>query len=84
MQAWNDALAGLGTGDTLNMGAAEDPLKRISINPAGRGNSIQDLRLSLVGWKLGQLIGSGAFADGAAVAAWIRRNLGPPAPAAAP
>ena len=81
VQAWNDALAALGTGNTLNMGAAEAPLSRISINPSGRGNSIQDLRLSLVGWRLGQLITSGYFGDRAAVARWIRTNLGaPPSP----
>jgi hypothetical protein len=83
VQAWNDALAAAGTGDTLNMAAAEHALRRVSIGFAGRGNSIQDLRLSMVGWRLGQLISSGAFATGAQVAAWIRANLGAPAPAAA-
>ncbi|MDJ0574107.1 MAG: DUF4157 domain-containing protein [Xenococcaceae cyanobacterium MO_234.B1] len=78
VQAWNEALTALGRGNVLNIGAAEAPLSRISINPAGRGNSIQDLRLSLVGWQLGQLISSGAFGDRAAVARWIRTNLGPP------
>ena len=81
VQAWNEALTALGRGNVLNIGAAEAPLSRISINPAGRGNSIQDLRLSLVGWQLGQLISSGAFGDRAAVARWIRTNLGaPPSP----
>ena len=77
--AWNEAGGALGTSNTLDMSAAETPLSRIAINPADRGNSIQDLRLSLVGWRLGQLIGNGAFADRAAVAAWIRTNLGAPA-----
>ena len=78
VQAWNDALNALGTGDTLNLNAAEAPLSRIQINFQNRGNSIQDLRLSMVGWRLGQLISSGAFGnDRARVAGWIRTNLGP-------
>jgi hypothetical protein len=74
--AWNEALAALGSGERLDMAAAEAPLRRISIDPSKRGNSLQDLRLSLVGWRLGQLIAAGAFPNGAAVAAWIRANLG--------
>ncbi len=78
VQAWNDALTALGTGDELNLAAAEAPLSRIAINNENRGNSIQDMRLSLVGWRLGQLISSGAFGeDRTAVASWIRTNLGP-------
>ncbi|HET7461251.1 MAG TPA: DUF4157 domain-containing protein [Longimicrobium sp.] len=78
--AWNEAQAAMGTGPQLDMAAAEAPLRRIAIDPTLRGNSIQDLRLSAVGWRLGQLIGAGAFASGAAVAAWIRANLGSPSP----
>ena len=78
--AWNEALQALGTDQQLNLGAAEAPLSRIHVDPTQRGNSRQDLRLSLVGWRLGQLIGSGGFADGHAVAAWIRQNLGPQPP----
>lgn len=74
--AWNEALNALGNGPEAKMADAEAPLNRISINPAGRGNSIQDLRLSLMGWKLSQLIASGDLASGAAVATWIRTNLG--------
>jgi hypothetical protein len=84
VQAWNEALHALGSGEQLDMSAAEAPLRRVAINPSGRGNSIQDLRLSLVGWRLGQLISSGSFNDGAAVARWIRSNLGSPASALAP
>lgn len=78
--AWNEALGALGDGTVADTSTAETPLSRISINPAGRGNSIQDLRLSLVGWRLGQLITNGAFADGKSVAAWIRRSLGTASP----
>lgn len=80
IDAWNEALTKLGTDETLNKSALEckdSPLNRISINPAGKGNSIQDLRLSLVGWRLGQLIANGAFQDRASIARWIRINLGP-------
>ncbi len=78
IRAWNEAITALGTGNELNLAAAEAPLSRIAINNANRGNSIQDMRLSLVGWRLGQLIGSGAFGeDRTAVASWIRANLGP-------
>lgn len=82
--AWNEALAAIGSGDALDMAAAEAPLGRIAIDPAGRGNSIQDLRLSLVGWRLGQRIAAGNFSDGAAVASWIRTNLGAAPSGAAP
>ena len=42
-----------------------------------RGNSHQDLRLSLVGWRFGQLVQGGRFADRYAAAGWLRANLGP-------
>jgi hypothetical protein len=84
IQAWNDALDALGTDTTLNMAAAEAPLRRVKIDYAGRGNSIQDLRLSLVGWRLGQMIGNGEFTSRAQVANWIRVNLSATPPAAMP
>lgn len=75
--AWNKAITASGLGDTLDLGAAEPELQRISIVYAQRGNSIQDLRLSLVGWRLGQLLRSNAFGnDRKRVAAWLRTNLG--------
>lgn len=74
---WNRAIAALGSADQLNIGAAQGELSRIAINFAQRGNSIQDMRLSLVGWRLGQMLSSGAFGDDRRrVAAWIRTNLG--------
>lgn len=84
--AWNAALAQLGTGETLEKSALEgptSPLNQIAIDPSQRGNSQQDLRLSLVGWKLGQLLQSSSFSDRASVARWIRANLSPTAPAPA-
>jgi hypothetical protein len=77
LTAWNAALTALGDGPELDLAAAEPLLRTISIHPEWRGNSIQDLRLSLVGWKLGQLLGRHYFGAGTDISAWIRRNLGP-------
>ena len=74
--AWRQAIAALGSTDVLDMAAAEAHLRRIAIDPSKRGNSIQDLRLSLVGWQLGELLQRNHFPDRAAVGAWIRHNLG--------
>jgi hypothetical protein len=75
--AWQQAIEALGVGATLDMSAAEVPLGRIAVDPTMRGNSRQDLRLSLVGWRFGQLISGGRFPDRSAAAAWLRSNLGP-------
>ncbi len=77
--AWNEALARFRS-DGGGLEGPDSPLNRIAVNPALKGNSRQDLRLSLVGYALGLMIGSGAFADRAAVAAVTRRSLGPAAP----
>lgn len=77
VEAWNRAIAALGTANRLNLDAAEPQLQRIGIVFAYRGNSVQDLRLSLVGWRLGQMLRSNAFGnDRQRVAAWLRSNLG--------
>jgi len=83
--AWNEALMMLGPNTTLNPAALEgpaSPLNRIAVDPTLKGNSQQDLRLSLVGWRLGQMLSGGEFTSRAAVAYWIRRNLSatPPEP----
>jgi len=75
--AWQQAIAALGVGASLDMTAAEVPLGRITVDPRMRGNSRQDLRLSLVGWRFGQLIQTGQFGDRRAAADWLRSNLGP-------
>ena len=71
------ALNALGTNPLLNMDLAEVALLPIflKIRVQERGNSYQDLRLSLVGWYLGKAILQGRFTTGAQVAEWIRRNL---------
>lgn len=65
----------LGNGFIVNMDAAEAHLRKIEINPDWDGNSIQDLRLSLAGYHLGQKIRSGAFSSRHEIAEWIRKNL---------
>jgi len=77
LEAWRKALERSGPGTAFHRRAVEgrrSPLRAIQVND-GEGNSVQDLRLTLVGWRLGQLIGSGAFADRRAIAAWLRRTL---------
>ena len=76
--AWQEALRVSGKGRAFDWQALEgasSPLRAIAV-ANGEGNSVQDLRLSLVGWRLGQLIGCGAFNRRQDVAAWIRRTLG--------
>lgn len=75
--AFRQANVALGTAQAIDMSAAEIALKPIKdkINPKLRGNSVQDLRLSLAGWNLGQLISARKFATGGNVAEWVRLNL---------
>ena len=83
MAAWREALRlisgpGIALDRTTVRRALEgprSPLRSIRLG-SGEGNSLQDLRLTLIGWRLGQLIGSGAFTDRREVAAWLRRTLG--------
>jgi len=78
--AWHKALRmsarGRGTAfDTRAIEGWRSPLRRIKVS-SGEGNSMQDLRLSLVGWRLGELIQSGALDSRGAVGAWLRATLG--------
>jgi hypothetical protein len=50
-------------------------LKRIRVG-MGQGNSIQDLHLSLFGFKFGQMIRAGTINTRAFAARWIRSNIG--------
>ena len=59
----------------LNTSAAAQALRGISVNDQQRGNSYQDLLLSLVGWRLGGDIAAQGLKDGAAVAGWLRSTL---------
>lgn len=76
--AWQRALRAAGRRRTFNrrtIKGPRSPLRAIGVHD-GEGNSAQDLRLSLAGWWLGQMIERGTFRDRRAVAAWIRRTLG--------
>ena len=76
--AWEAALRRSGTAAAFDRGAVEgqdSPLNAIAVSD-GVGNSVQDLRLTLVGWRLGQLIGAGAFDNRHAIGAWLRATLG--------
>jgi hypothetical protein len=76
MNVFYDAYTLLGTASPLNLSAANAKLRGgISVDETKYGNSYADLLLSLYGWLLGQWIRAGAFATGAAVAAWVRDNI---------
>ncbi len=76
--AWHDALRRAGTETHFNRAAVEgpdNPLDKITV--AGDvGNSVQDLRLTLAGWHLGDLIARDAFRDRQAIGRWLRTALG--------
>jgi hypothetical protein len=78
---FRDALTKLGTDLlTIDTNAAEPPLKPIrdKIDFTQEGCSIQDLRLSLAGWRFGQDILTGRFSDRDQMHDWIRNNLEEP------
>jgi hypothetical protein len=68
----------LGTSTPLDLATADARLRGITVVSTQRGNSYQDLLLSLYGWRLGQWIRAGRFTSRADVAAWIRANLAGP------
>lgn len=75
--ACHKALRAGGRGKALDRQALEgpgSPLRAIAVGN-GEGNSVQDLRLSVAGWRVGQMVEHGAFGDRQAIAAWIRRTL---------
>jgi hypothetical protein len=75
--AFDQALAALGQGPVLDQGAAEAALRPLldKIDVNSRGNSYQDLRLSLLGWWLGDAIRRGTITRRDQVAAWVRAHL---------
>lgn len=64
-----------GGDEIINMTAAFRFLRQIPLNVLWRGNSYQDLRLTLAGWHLGRMIRSGRFSNRAEIAQWLRNNL---------
>lgn len=77
VQVFISAEQNLGTGSPLDLASASSTLSGIRVDSTLRGNSYQDLLLSLYGWRLGQWINySGRkYATKTGVAAWIRTNL---------
>ncbi len=76
--AWRKALRLSGSAKAFDRCAVEGPgtpLRSIMV-ANGEGNSVQDLRLTLVGWRLGDLIAQGAFKDRRAIGHWLRQALG--------
>ena len=74
LAAFRRAMDALGSGSVADLAAAEEELSSIDAG-SGRGNSVQDLRLSLMGVYVAERIRESDFADGHQVAAWISRNL---------
>ena len=72
---FRDAERALGTGRPLNMAAAKPRLRGIRVTSSQRGNSYEDLLLSLYGWRLGQDIKLRRIASKADITAWLRGNL---------
>jgi hypothetical protein len=76
MAAWHEALRLCGRAlDRRALEGPRSPLRAIRLG-GGEGNSIQDLRLTLAGWRFGELIGAGTLADRREASAWIRHALG--------
>jgi hypothetical protein len=75
IQAFEDADQLLGTSPKLDGAAADGKLHSIRVVPTQRGNSYQDLLLSLYGWRLGQLVKDGKVKSGAEIGTWVRTNL---------
>ncbi len=71
---FGDALAALGSDTGLDLNRAGQHLAEIAVGDRV-GNSIQDLNLSLAGYRLAQLVRDGRFAHREEFAAWVRENL---------
>lgn len=81
IQAFLDAEAALADrpevcqNTSLDLKKAEPFLRKIEIHPDWQGNSIQDLRLSLMGWHLGRMVRAGCFTQSDEIGRWLRKNL---------
>jgi hypothetical protein len=71
---FRSAVAKLGTGSPLNKVSASAEMHGITVIPTGRGNSYQDLLLTIYGWRLGQTIkiDNPPKSD---ITSWVRTNL---------
>ena len=65
----------LGASLPLDTKTAQSTLRGIAVDNRQRGNSYEDLLLSLVGWRMGKDITYGVLITGSSVAGWIRSTL---------
>jgi hypothetical protein len=72
---FRSAETNLGGGSPLDIGSADATLRGIAVTPTNRGNSRQDLLLSLFGWRLGQMFRGRRIRTRAEIAAWVRTNI---------
>lgn len=72
---FRSAVLGLGTSRPLNMASAKSTIRAIAVTTTNRGNSYEDLLLSVYGWRLGQDIKAGLPPSNADNADWVRKNL---------
>jgi len=77
METFDRALPAFGPGPALDQDAAEAALRPLfdKIDVDSRGNSYQDLRLSLLGWWLGDAVRRRALTQREEIAIWIRAHL---------
>lgn len=75
VQVFRSAVRGLGTGSPLDLAAGSAIARGIAVTPTNRGNSHEDLILTIFGWRLGQDIKAAFFRTRSEVAAWIRTNI---------
>jgi len=71
---FRSAVAKLGTGSPLDKVSASAEMHGITVIPTGRGNSYQDLLLSIYGWRLGQTIKI-TIPPTSDITSWVRTNL---------
>ncbi len=72
--AFRAAIACLGPDLQLDLGCMDEYLAPIHVG-SGRGNSLQDLRLSCAGYCFVQLLRSGRLKTRQEAGEWVRRNL---------
>jgi hypothetical protein len=73
--AFRSAEQNLGNRLPLDLKSALATLRGIAVDNRQRGNSYEDLLLSLAGWRLGRSIQYGTLSTRASVASWSRQTL---------
>jgi hypothetical protein len=69
------AVANLGAGRPLDKASAKSTIRSIAVTATSRGNSYEDLLLSVYGWRLGQDIKAGRPPSNSDNSDWVRKNL---------